>query len=127
MAEKKYISTDDLLYYHAGLKRKFAVQATTLAGYGITDAYTKTEVDNALRSITGISFEVVQTLPQTGVAGRIYLVANSGSGQNIYDEYIYTGGAWEMLGTTAVDLSGYLKTTDMVEATTAEIDTILAS
>ena len=86
MATKKYISPDNLLYYHQRMKTTFAAKGTTIAQYGITDAYTKTEVDtainNALAGITGISFEVVQTLPQTGEPGTIYLVDNSGTGQN---------------------------------------------
>mgnify|MGYP006923227047 CR=1 FL=1 len=131
MATKKYISPDNLLYYHQRLKALFAAKGTTIAQYGITDAYTKTEVDtainNALAGITGISFEVVQTLPQTGEQGTIYLVDNSGTGQNSYDEYIYANGAFERLGTTDIDLSGYVLATDLVEATTTEIDTILAS
>lgn len=131
MATKKYISPDNLLYYHQRLKALFAAKGTTIAQYGITDAYTKTEVDtainNALAGITGISFEVVQTLPQTGEPGTIYLVDNSGTGQNSYDEYIYANGAFERLGTTDIDLSGYVLATDLVEATTTEIDTILAS
>ena len=131
MATKKYISPDNLLYYHQRMKATFAAKGTTIAQYGITDAYTKTEVDtainNALAGITGISFEVVQTLPQTGEPGTIYLVDNSGTGQNSYDEYIYANGAFERLGTTDIDLSGYVLATDLVEATTTEIDTILAS
>ena len=131
MATKKYISPDNLLYYHQRLKALFAAKGTTIAQYGITDAYTKTEVDtainNALAGITGISFEVVQTLPQTGEPGTIYLVDNSGTGENSYDEYIYANGAFERLGTTDIDLSGYVLATDLVEATTTEIDTILAS
>ena len=131
MATKKYISPDNLLYYHQRLKALFAAKGTTIAQYGITDSYTKTEVDtainNALAGITGISFEVVQTLPQTGEPGTIYLVDNSGTGQNSYDEYIYANGAFERLGTTDIDLSGYVLATDLVEATTSEIDTILAS
>lgn len=48
----------------------------------------------------GISYEVVSELPSTGEAGVIYLVANGGSGTNIYDEYIWTGSAYEKIGTT---------------------------
>ena len=38
-----------------------ADKATTLAGYGITDAYTKNEVDSALSSVAGdITYEVIE-------------------------------------------------------------------
>lgn len=103
--------------------------ATTLAGYGITNAYTKTETDaaitDAIGEVTGLSFEVVQTLPASGEAGRIYLKPNSGSGTNIYDEYIYYNNAWEMIGSTAVDLSNYINVND--ELTNAEIAEIIGS
>jgi hypothetical protein len=35
-------------------------------------------------------------------------VTNSGSGTNSYDEYIWLGSSFEKIGTTDVDLSGYL-------------------
>lgn len=88
-------------------------------------------IDAALADITGIEFEVVQSLPQSGEKGTIYLVPNSGSGQNTYDEYIWvepTGGTahFEKIGTTDVDLSGYWAKTELTAITTAEIDTITA-
>lgn len=104
--------------------------ATTLAGYGITDAYTKTQTDaeiaSAVAGITGISFEVVQTLPATGTPGTIYLVPNP-QRANSYTEYIYVNNTWENLGSTDVDLSGYVQSSDLVAITNAEIDTIIAS
>lgn len=100
---------------------------TTLSGYGITDAYTKTEVDTAIGSVVGVSFEIVSTLPTTGDAGTIYLVSNSGTGTNVYDEYIYISNSWEKIGTTDVDLTNYYNTSNLVAITNAEIDTILAA
>ena len=108
-----------------------ADKATTLSGYGITNAYTKTETDSAISTaiggIIGISFEIVTTLPASGETGVIYLISNSGSGQNIYDEYIWVNNAFEKIGTTAVDLSGYVQFTDLVAITNAEIDTIFGA
>ena len=116
--------------------------ATTLAGYGITDAYTKSEItgfgyqnatqvntaiSNAIAGITGITYEVVQTLPQTGSAGVIYLISNGGSASNVYDEYIWVNNGYEKIGTTDVDLTDYMTFDDMVAITNSEIDTIVAS
>ena len=81
-------------------------------------------IGDALDGVTGISYEVVQALPATGEAGVIYLLSNSGSTGNIYDEYIWAGSAFEKIGTTDVDLSGYWQTSDLVAITTAEIDTL---
>lgn len=96
------------------------------AGYQ-TSAQVQSAINTALSGITGIDFQVVQSLPATGAAGTIYLLSNSGTGQNIYDEYIYVNNAFEKIGTTAVDLSGYVQSSDLVAVTNAEIDTIVAS
>lgn len=78
-----------------------------------------TQVSNAINSaiagITGIDFVIVNSysdLPATGTKGIIYLVPNSGSAPNTYDEYIWvapTGATagYEKIGSTAVDLTGY--------------------
>lgn len=88
-------------------------------------------IDAALADITGIDYQIVQSLPATGEKGVIYLVSNSGSGGNSYDEYIWitpTGGTahFEKIGSTDVDLSGYWAKTELTAITTAEIDTITA-
>jgi len=99
---------------------------TNDAGYQ-TSSQVQSAIDAALADITGISFEVVQTLPASGDAGTIYLVPNSGSGTNIFDEYIYISNSWEKIGTTDVDLSNYWNKTDLVTITNAVIDAILAN
>lgn len=74
-----------------------------------SDYQTGTQVSSAIATaisgITGISFEIVQTLPATGEAGTIYLVSHGGSGTDIYDEYVYVNNAWEKIGTTAADFT----------------------
>lgn len=53
--------------------------------------------------------EVVTSLPTSNIStSTLYLIANNGSGNNAYDEYIYANGKWEKLGTLDVDLSGYV-------------------
>ena len=101
-------------------------QLTNGAGYQ-TASDVSSAISTALDGITGISYQVVTSLPQTGEAGVIYLISNNGANPNIYDEYIYYGSSFEKIGTTDVDLSGYMLTTDMVAITNAEIDTTVAS
>lgn len=91
-----------------------------------TTAFVATAVTNAVEDITGFEFVVVESLPGTGEAGKIYLVNNSGGGQNTYDEFIWVNNAWEKIGTTAVDLSGYWSKTELVAITTTEIDAMFA-
>lgn len=89
-------------------------------------AFVVAAITAAISGITGIEFQIVSKLPTTGTKGVFYLIANSGSGQNVYDEYIWVNGKFEKLGTRELDLSGYMKTSDMVAITTAEIDAAFA-
>lgn len=89
---------------------------------------------------TFVKVDSYDDLPSEGVSGKIYLVPNSGSGQNVYDEYIWciiammAGGGggespvygYEKIGSTVIDLSGYVQETDLVEITEAEIDSMFA-
>lgn len=73
--------------------------------------YTKTEIDQMISA--DLKFEVVQTLPQTPDTHTIYLVPKSTSEtNNVYDEYMYINNAWELIGTTEVDLSNYYTKTE---------------
>ena len=51
--------------------------------------FVDTSIREAIGSITGIDFQIVQTLPASGTKGVIYLVPNSGTNPNSYDEYIW--------------------------------------
>ena len=100
-------------------------QLTNGAGYQ-TASDVSNAISSAIGNISGVEFSIVQTLPATGAAGIIYLISNgSSSGQNIYDEYVYVNNGFEKIGTTDVDLSGYMQNSNYI--TNAEIDTILAS
>lgn len=91
-----------------------------------TTAFVKTAVDNAVAGITQFDFQVVTSLPSTGTKGVIYLVAHSHGTGDAYDEYIWTGSAFEKIGNTDIDLTDYMKKADMVAITTTEIDTLFA-
>lgn len=121
-----------------------ADKATTLAGYGITDTYTKFEVDGKLTSVYkpqgSIAFASLPA-PSADNLGFVYNVSNAfttttsfleGSGKaypagsNVVvvqngDSYAYDiqGGFY--------DLSPYAKTADYTAITNGEIDTIVAS
>jgi hypothetical protein len=84
----------------------------------------------------GLSFKILTTgeyNASTGVptlAGDsryIYLVPITGCSGNAYKEFIYVNNSYECIGTTECDLSGYMKTTDLVEFTTDEINAIWTS
>lgn len=87
-----------------------------------TDTQVNSAIAAAIGKIETIEFEVVSQLPTTGRAQTIYLIANSGGS---HDEYIYINNSWEKIGTTDIDLSGYVQSSDLKEITTAEIDAIV--
>ena len=75
---------------------------------------TQAWVTEQLGTITGVSFQIVNSfdeLPTTGEAGVIYLVPNGKTGDNAYDEYIWVTSdgtsKYEKIGSTEVDLSDY--------------------
>ena len=101
-------------------------QLTNGAGYQ-TASEVQTAINSAISGITGIDFQEVASLPATGTKGVIYLVSNSGTGTNIYDEYIWVTNRFEKIGTTEIDLSNYYNTTNLLALTNQEIDTIIST
>lgn len=90
------------------------------------DMATKTYVNAQIANIDHLSREKVEKLPDISEANPniIYMVPNLSEGNNIYDEYMFIDGAYEPMGTTAVELSGYVKETELGEIGNAEIDAI---
>ena len=101
-------------------------ELTNGAGYQ-TASEVQSAITEAIGDITGFEFQIVEELPGTGENGVIYLISNSRTGQNIYDEYIWTGTGYEKIGTTDVDLSNYWSKTDLVAIQNSEIDTIVGA
>lgn len=76
-----------------------------------TQTYTQAEVNNLIGQIKTVSFEVVDELPTTGDSNKIYLVPKTGTTNDIYNEYIWINNAWELIGSTQVDLDNYYNKT----------------
>ena len=91
-----------------------------------TDTQVTTAINNALNDITGFSAVIVETLPTTGETNKIYLVAKEGTANDGYNEYMWINSKWEFIGSTSVDLTGYLKITDLIALTNQEILDIIA-
>lgn len=91
-----------------------ANSATTLEGYGITDAYTKTATDSAIAAAVAaaphLKRTIVEQLPEVEEADEntIYMVGTgAGSEDSAYEEYMLINGAFERIGTSDVDLTNY--------------------
>lgn len=117
--------------------KKIQIPAAGASSKGVvSNADINTLIQAALSGFERISFQKVNSysdLPVTGSNGVIYLVPNSGTAPNIYDEYIwYTDSSttpatsgYEKIGTTAIDLSGYVQHSDIHLLTNAEIGDIV--
>lgn len=93
-----------------------ATKGTTLAAYGINDAYTKTQIDALIAGVwifKGVK-DYQSQLPTTGNRnGDVWQVKYAGtSGTVALDaEFAWNGSAWINLGSIlTVDLSGYVPT-----------------
>lgn len=73
-------------------------------------------------SAGGVTFQVVETLPEQGEEGVIYLVKVSETGDDKFEEWIWVDSAWESIGTTAIDPTTYAK---LVGGNTFEGDQVI--
>lgn len=102
----------------SSLQSEKADKATTLEGYGITDAYTKSQTDSAISAAVAnadhLKREIVASLPEVESADEhtIYMVGTgTGSQDSVYEEYMLINGGFEKIGSSEVDLTNYaLKT-----------------
>lgn len=111
--EEEIVQPDDL--------ENLATKETTLAGYGITDTYTKSEIDNKVSSVyrskgSKTSFAEIESISNPTV-GDVYNALDTG------DNYVWTtddnhpNGFWDKLS-GIIDLSAY----DTREQTEKTID-----
>ena len=64
--------------------------ATTIAGYGITDAYTKTEVDNAIAEVEAGAYKPGGSLAAAEIVSTLLVVGNLGKVYNISEDFTTT-------------------------------------
>lgn len=97
-----------------------ANKATTISGYGIADAYTKTEVDAKVSSVYKYKGSVANqaALPTEGqVVGDVYNLEDTG--MNV----AWTGEGWDNLG-SVIDLTPYLTKEDAGKTYAAKATTL---
>ena len=102
--------------------------ATSLAGYGITDAYTKTEINSMVSSV--LHYKGTKTsysdLPTTGnVVGDVWNIEQAAPGYGVKagDNVAWNGTTWDVLAGTT-DLSAYVQTSELREITEGDIKSI---
>lgn len=84
--------------------------------------YTKIETDELISDIGGLEFVLVDTLPEEGQQGKIYLLKKTGTTDR--DEYIWVNDAWELIGDTAVDMSNYYTKTETDNRLDTKVDKV---
>lgn len=130
-----YTRLDDngLLFLLQQLKVKIDAVAVTVDGMVTADGANAVTgkavydfVTAAIAGISGFHAEIVSALPETGQSNILYLVAkSSASSGDGYDEYLYINGGWERVGSTDIDLSGYVQASEMHAITNTEISDII--
>ena len=84
-------------------------------------------VNTAVANAAHLKRAIVDVLPESGEENTIYLVPSASSKDgNVKDEYMWINSAWEKIGSSEVDLTGYLKESDLTVITTAEINAMFA-
>ena len=98
--------------------------------YKKSETYTQAEVNALIGALKTIEINVVQTLPATGESNIIYLVPHSHGTGDIYDEYVWvaSSSSFEKIGSTDIDLSGYVQTSRKINGKALSADiTLVAS
>lgn len=140
LADLDEVTLDNLTQEVKDIINRKADKATTLAGYGITDAYTKEETDNAITTAASKVYKfkgsvTFAELPTEGLEeGFVYNVKDSftttegfleGTGQEYPagTNVAYTEGGWDVLA-GVYDFSDYLLRSELVDITEEEINAI---
>ena len=84
------------------------------------------EVRGIVSSAGHLKRVIAEMLPDENIdLDTIYMVKNTVESENdVYIEYMYINDAWEIIGKTDVDLSGYVRKENIEELTEEEIDAI---
>lgn len=110
----------------SGYQSETSVESIITAKGYQTQAQVQSLINSAVGNITSIRYEKVTSLPATGSNGVIYLVAHSHGTQDIYDEYIWLSETktYEKIGNTDIDLSAYVKSSELTAITTNDLNTM---
>jgi hypothetical protein len=99
----------------------------TITGKGYqTQSQVQSLINSAMGNVTSIKYQKVDSLPTTGSNDVIYLVSHSHGTQDIYDEYIWIADTktFEKIGNTDIDLSAYVKSSELVAISTSDLGTM---
>lgn len=98
-----------------------AVTSTTLnlVNYYLkSETYTRSEILELVSSMGNFHYEIYASISAitSPTESALYLIGPTGSGADRYEEYVYFDGAFEKIGDTSIDLSGYVTTSTLNSA-----------
>ena len=141
LADLDEVGTEQLSSALAALINGKADKATTLGGYGITDAYTKTQTDNAIKqAVTGVykvkGSTAFANLPtQNMAAGDVYNITDAFTATDAFvagesgkqypagTNVVYTDSGWDVMAGT-YDFSDFMLKSELEDITEDEIRAI---
>lgn len=105
--QELYDSNSSIMNAINDIKVKYQKKLTAGSGIKIENNTISSTLDVHL-------YKIVESLPSQDVEpDKIYLVLSEKTTEsNKYTEYVYVNGEWEIMGSSNVDLSGYLTKTD---------------
>lgn len=132
-----YLDYDGLQHYHNGMKQYVQLTVDNAINHFIntlyhvcaSDEYDSTTYVPTFRGEKGVIYLVPKPLNQTEigdesiVGSAVVGTASVAIMKNVYYEYIYNIDSFEMIGDVKVDLTGYLKDTDI--ATNTDVTNML--
>ena len=77
-----------------------------------------TSIVQMVGDINSFEWTVVQSLPLTGEDHVLYFVPKI-SDPSVHEEYVYLNNSWELIGSTSVDLDGYVQFSDLSDVATS--------
>lgn len=94
-----------------------------------TSEQVQAAIRESMSGITEIDIQVVESLPATGKKGVFYLVPHTHGTNDTHDEYVWvpSKNKYEKIGNTDIDLSGYIKKTDIVVLTDKDFEAMIAA
>lgn len=86
-----------------------------------SETYTKSEVEALIAAINQFHYETAASTSAVSSPANnvLYLIGPTGTGEDKYEEYVYSNSNWVKIGDTSISLSGYV-TTQMLNTALAD-------
>lgn len=86
-----------------------------------SETYTKSEVEALIAAINQFHYEIAASTSAVSSPANnvLYLIGPTGTGEDKYEEYVYSSSNWVKIGDTSISLSGYV-TTQMLNTALAD-------